>query len=625
MLYRVSTLQDLIAPPPEKVAAPVQQVDEMAEKLDSIMLVLFAYLDEQVTAATAAAAAVAAAQQQQQQQQQQQLDATAAPQSAAAGLTRLFYHLLEAFEETTLLTHRSKFVQYLVFYMCGRVDTIITSDSSSSGNHEHDLGHYNNHHQQQQFQQQDWQLQLSTTFTRRLLDVTLDEERPRVVRQSGAAYLASFLARAAFVPPRVVTSALNSLVQWAVQYVEAHALSEAAHQRTASLGRTASGGIFSLAAAEAAAAAANAAAVSGVTSDAAAAASTVAARHKLFYSLCQAAFYVLCFRSGELEGWVQSQTQALRTLLCSQLAPLQRCLSTVRREFARLVCTARPALLPPDLLALLTAAAAEDSAAAHEQQHRASTAAVHSIRAGASLGAAAAAASSTAVVSKAGGLGAGGNPLDAYFPFDPYLLRRSHVYITSMYNYWSGGRGNGHSESSDGEQQGWDLSDDDDSDVDSDVADGTSPGADVSTSSSDDDFSSSDSEEAQRSGTATSAVRIQRSKHSRSSRHTAAAAAAGGAGTLSDSEEMAVSMKLASSYINDSMSCTPASVSPARVGAHWGSMMSSSVSSRLDVAAAALDDFHEVVSAPPSPAVSEEAASHRRASVRKGSIADEGW
>jgi RNA polymerase I specific transcription initiation factor RRN3 len=212
--------------------------------------------------------------------------------------------------------------------------------------------------------------------------------------------------------------------------------------------------------------------------------------------------------------------------------------------------------------------------------------------------------------------------LDAYFPFDPYLLRRSHVYISSMYNYWSGSRGGGghNSESSDGEQQGWDLSDDDDSDVDSDVADGTSPGDDV-TSSSEEDFSSSDSEEAQRSG-ATGAVRIKRSKRSR---RTAAAAAAGGAGTLSDSEEMAVSMKLASSYINDSMSCTPASVSPARVGAHWGSMMSSSVSSRLDVAAAALDDFHEVVSAPPSPAVSEEAASHGRASVRKGSIADEGW
>ena len=190
--------------------------------------------------------------------------------------------------------------------------------------------------------------------------------------------------------------------------------------------------------------------------------------------------------------------------------------------------------------------------------------------------------------------------MDAYFPFDPYLLRRSHVYISSMYNYWSGSRG-AHSESSGSDaEQGWDLSDDDSDDA--------------SDATSEADVDSSDDSSA-----AAGAVLIKSKRSSRSRRKAAAAAA-----VLSDSEEMAVSMKLASSYINDSMSCTPASVSPARVGAHWGSMQSSSVSSRLDVAAAALDDFHEVVSAPPSPAVSEE-ASHRRASVRKGSIADEGW
>lgn len=43
---------------------------------------------------------------------------------------------------------------------------------------------------------------------------------------------------------------------------------------------------------------------------------------------------------------------------------------------------------------------------------------------------------SRGAVTKAGGLGRGSNPLDSFFPFDPYLLRRSHVYVASMYNSW---------------------------------------------------------------------------------------------------------------------------------------------------------------------------------------------
>ncbi|CAN0477912.1 unnamed protein product, partial [Laminaria digitata] len=35
-----------------------------------------------------------------------------------------------------------------------------------------------------------------------------------------------------------------------------------------------------------------------------------------------------------------------------------------------------------------------------------------------------------------GGLGRGSNPLDSFFPFDPYLLRRSHAYVDTIYNTW---------------------------------------------------------------------------------------------------------------------------------------------------------------------------------------------
>ena len=37
-----------------------------------------------------------------------------------------------------------------------------------------------------------------------------------------------------------------------------------------------------------------------------------------------------------------------------------------------------------------------------------------------------------------GGLGHGKNPLESFFPFDPYLLRRSYAYIGEIYSEWSG-------------------------------------------------------------------------------------------------------------------------------------------------------------------------------------------
>jgi len=37
-----------------------------------------------------------------------------------------------------------------------------------------------------------------------------------------------------------------------------------------------------------------------------------------------------------------------------------------------------------------------------------------------------------------GGLGKGSNPLDSFFPFDPYLLRRSHDFIDPYYRDWQG-------------------------------------------------------------------------------------------------------------------------------------------------------------------------------------------
>ncbi|KAI2513487.1 RNA polymerase I specific transcription initiation factor RRN3 [Fragilaria crotonensis] len=37
-----------------------------------------------------------------------------------------------------------------------------------------------------------------------------------------------------------------------------------------------------------------------------------------------------------------------------------------------------------------------------------------------------------------GGLGRGSNPLDSFFPFDPYLLKQSHIFVDSLYRNWEG-------------------------------------------------------------------------------------------------------------------------------------------------------------------------------------------
>jgi RNA polymerase I-specific transcription initiation factor RRN3 len=37
-----------------------------------------------------------------------------------------------------------------------------------------------------------------------------------------------------------------------------------------------------------------------------------------------------------------------------------------------------------------------------------------------------------------GGIGQGSNPLDSFFPYDPYLLSRSHQYVEPFYKNWEG-------------------------------------------------------------------------------------------------------------------------------------------------------------------------------------------
>jgi len=95
-----------------------------------------------------------------------------------------------------------------------------------------------------------------------------------------------------------------------------------------------------------------------------------------------------------------------------------------------------------------------------------------------------------------GGLGKGSNPLDSFFPFDPYLLRRSYPLIGKWYLSWEGsaerfleGTGGGDSD------EEADLLDGKETESESDIDDDDVDEDDASSSSSSDSDSDTDSDD----------------------------------------------------------------------------------------------------------------------------------
>lgn len=131
--------------------------------------------------------------------------------------------------------------------------------------------------------------------------------------------------------------------------------------------------------------------------------------HGTFYCAVQGACYVVCFYGAELATQQRMDSeQGVRwnRVLTSTLEPLRYCLESVRREFLRLA--EHVGLITEDSWALFP----EDLLDGHER---------HDLFKGG-----------------VGGMGKGANPLDSFFPFDPYLLRRSHRYFDNNYRYWQG-------------------------------------------------------------------------------------------------------------------------------------------------------------------------------------------
>ena len=316
-------------------------VDEMAEKLDSLMLILFEYFEESI--------------------------------SSGASASELFQILLQIFEASIINTHKSKFVQFLILYLCG-------SESKSVSDPE--------------FAQV-----LHREFAAKLIDIIIDPYRATVNRQTGACYLASFISRANYVCAETASEAVDALLRWAEAYIKS---------------------------------------VGDVVPVQAADSREQSRLHALFYTVCQSAFYIMCFRGVEIVHFCRSgfnDHDDVRpdlgserwTHICTHpLLPLRICLESVRLEFLRI--SQMFVLMDDQVLDRLFENDRQQSGSERKRKRKRFSLI------------------STAVTLEkerrrggVGGLGRGTNPLDSFFPFDPYLLRLSHGFIEPFYIHWEGG------------------------------------------------------------------------------------------------------------------------------------------------------------------------------------------
>jgi RNA polymerase I-specific transcription initiation factor RRN3 len=361
-----------------------QAADAMADKLDAIMVQVFQHLEKRCT--------------------------------TPAKIMEMYGVAHRTFSTVVLTTYKSKFVQFVLFYLCGRFHEVTSVEVLDK----YDIDPLDRH------------------FASTLLEIILDGRQAVILRQISACYLASFVSRAIFIDDQTVCETLAAFLQWTELYIS--------QLPTSSFRRSLS---------------------STNTSDKVATHDD-GRNHAVFYTVCQAAFYIMCFRGQDAwthyQGVVNRQVMdeddeeyedlhtmdigahRWKSILCSprsqHLKPLQFCLESVRREFLRLAGSL--SLLPETFLAQQSkeAATKRDIRTAKWQKNTA-TPLRRRRKATSIMTPALMQHSKTSNTSGGvGGMGEGSNPLDSFFPFDPYLLRRSHVFIEKYYRSWQGNEEN---------------------------------------------------------------------------------------------------------------------------------------------------------------------------------------
>ena len=172
----------------------------------------------------------------------------------AGQLSWVWQAMLSAFERSLLHTHRSKFTQFLIFFLCL-------------------------HNPEQ----------CCRSFTSVLLGHLRDNRQAPITRAACAAYLASFLARSAFAAESLVVDVLSKLASSCREYARTVQLPRSA----SSLGMVTAGG-------------GGTGGGSGGGNGVAEAVTPKEQRHQVFYASMQAVLYILCYH---LEPLMRGQPQ----------------------------------------------------------------------------------------------------------------------------------------------------------------------------------------------------------------------------------------------------------------------------------------------------------------------------
>ncbi|KAL7471672.1 hypothetical protein ACHAXS_011964 [Conticribra weissflogii] len=444
------------------------QIAEIAERLDSVMTLLC----KRIVRLTS-------------------FDPTSLKEAMVAVLNarRLYRQLDGVFDKKVRTTDRSKFVQFVFFVLFGRENDALETVGKLIARREEEQQRQWQQQQQQQQQQQKEPLESGESDDNRignhhggrngdlvtLTDIKLDSDlvpsattplnftdpmyrgfsaklidlfyNPTFAgdapRQTVVCYLASFVSRATYVCPETVCECLAALLRWAESYLEA--------QKTL---RTTN-------------AAAVVAATSRRSSSSAGATSPHSCDiHALFYTACQAAFYIMCFRGVEA---VKHFHLALRhkddpdspyadiesidigpkrwRFLCGHaFQPVKHCLESVRIEFLHLAedlelfrddgLQGEEAKIDEEKFIenLWNASTKQSRNTPHGPKNRGSTSTPARKRV--TIIATSALQEKKRLDGGVGGLGRGSNPLDSFFPFDPYLLEKSYRFVHPYYRNW---------------------------------------------------------------------------------------------------------------------------------------------------------------------------------------------
>ncbi|OLY82210.1 RNA polymerase I-specific transcription initiation factor rrn3 [Smittium mucronatum] len=306
---------------------------------------------------------------------------------------------LELFDQIILPTYKSRYTQFFIFYLC----SLDTSYSDLF------LGHLVS------------KIGQPVEFGRAISS----SSRSAVLRMSAASYLSSFVARSLSLTPQIVRNVIGVLSQWANTYLDLQ-----------------DDGIYSSSSPFGLKKHSSSLGFSSNFTDAS------KFEHPVFYSVCQAIFYIFCYRWRDLlDGsynefepmdlddhhnnkyrslistfdtssfnW-SSQTSGIHRLVFSKLNPLKFCSSIVSKQFA----------LVASQLNFVFCLSLIDQNRRNSRRFLSSTSSATSLP---SLRSASSSATLTSVSQETL------EEMSSFFPFDPFPLTQSRSFIDPIYFVW---------------------------------------------------------------------------------------------------------------------------------------------------------------------------------------------